>query len=121
MIILLFAFAGNAPAPKASNSATTKNDYIRKGMDYAANNEYEKAIDAFKKAYELDPRDSYASDQIAHIYRNNLHDERNAEYWKSKSDNVTNSAVDSNRGASAKAYAEKAERKRQRQEAQNRR
>ena len=38
----------------------------------------------------------------------------NAEFWKSKSEQITANKVDSNRGASAKAYEEKAARKAQR-------
>ena len=92
-----------------------KRAYLDQAYEYAQNQEYQKAIDAYKKAYEIDPYDSYATDQISILYRNNLHDETNAEFWKSKSEQITSNKVDSNRGASARAYEEKAARKAQRQ------
>ena len=119
--IVIFSFSGGGKATPKQNSATNKRTYLERAMDYAERHEYEKAIDSYKKAYELDPNDSFATDQISILYRNNLHDERNAEFWKNKSEQITANRVDSNRGASAKAYAEKAERKRQRQNSQNRR
>ena len=92
-----------------------KRAYLERANEYTNNHEYQKAIDAYKKAYEIDPHDSYATDQISILYRNNLHDESSAEFWKSKSEQITANKVDSNRGASAKAYEEKAARKAQRQ------
>lgn len=91
-----------------------KRAYLERANEYTNNHEYQKAIDAYKKAYEIDPHDSYATDQISILYRNNLHDESSAEFWKSKSEQITANKVDSNRGASAKAYEEKAARKAQR-------
>ena len=98
-----------------------KRAYLERANEYTNNHEYQKAIDAYKKAYEIDPHDSYATDQISILYRNELHDESNAELWKSKSEQITANKVDSSRGASAEAYKERAERLKKKREAQNRR
>ncbi|MBQ6617418.1 MAG: tetratricopeptide repeat protein [Thermoguttaceae bacterium] len=112
LIIAVLCFSG-----ESSTTQTPKMDkraYHDQAYEYTNKGEFEKAIAAYKKAYELDPNDSYATDQISILYRNELHDESNAEFWKSKSEQITANKVDSNRGASAKAYEEKAARKAQR-------
>ncbi len=113
LIIAVFCFSGGSSATQAPKM--DKRAYHDQAYEYTNKGEFEKAIDAYKKAYELDPNDSYATDQISILYRNELHDERSAEFWKSKSEQITANKVDSSRGESARAYAEKAERKKQKQ------
>lgn len=116
LIVVVASFLGGQSEKQPEVSvAAQKRTYLEQANEFANKQEYENAISAYKKAYELDPHDSYATDQISIIYRNNLHDESSAEFWKSKSEQITANKVDSNRGASAKAYAEKAERKKQKQ------
>ena len=115
LIIVMLCFTGEKTASSPVNSVAQKRTYLDQANDYTNKNEFQKAIAAYEKAYKLDPDDSYATDQISIIYRNNLHDEAQAEYWKSKSEQITSNKVDSNRGASARAYAEKAERKAKKQ------
>lgn len=119
LIIVGFCFSGGSSATHSPKM--DKRAYLERANEYTNNHEYQKAIDAYKKAYEIDPHDSYATDQISILYRNNLHDESSAEYWKNKSEQITANKVDSNRGASAEAYKERAERLKKKREAQNRR
>ena len=112
LLIVVFCFSGESSSTHSPQM--DKRAYLERANEYTNNHEYQKAIDAYKKAYEIDPHDSYATDQISILYRNNLHDESSAEYWKSKSEQITANKVDSSRGESAKAYAEKAARKAQR-------
>lgn len=110
---VIISFLGSSEPESSVDVSAQKRTYLEQAYEFANKHEYENAISAYKKAYELDPHDSYATDQISIIYRNNLHDESSADFWKNKSEQITSNKVDSNRGASAKAYAEKAERKKQ--------
>ena len=115
ILLVIVIYCVNGGSSTAPNSPKMdKRAYLERANEYTNNHEYQKAIDAYKKAYEIDPHDSYATDQISILYRNNLHDESSAEFWKSKSEQITANKVDANRGASAKAYEEKAARKAQR-------
>ncbi|MBR0238421.1 MAG: hypothetical protein IJQ39_10050 [Thermoguttaceae bacterium] len=125
LLILVVAFfllsGGSDSTSKPVDAVAQRNKYINQAYELVNKHEYEKAIAAYEKAYKADPNDSYATDQISIIYRNNLHDEEKAEYWKNKSEQITSNRVDSSRGASAQAYEERAEKIKKLRESKKRR
>ena len=121
VVFFIFFSGGSDSTSKPVDAVAQRNKYINQAYELVNKHEYEKAIAAYEKAYKADPNDSYATDQISIIYRNNLHDEAKAEYWKNKSEQITSNRVDSSRGASAQAYEERAEKIKKAREAKKRR
>ena len=113
MIVIIFFSGSGEKASKriTDDDASLKRTYLEQANNYFTNHEYEKAVDAYQKASELDPDDNYASDQISIIYRYYLNGETQAKFGKNKNNANVSSVVDSNRGASANAYEEKHNRK----------
>lgn len=107
-IVAALMFSGSTSSSgSSSGNPSTKRAHLEQANRYTNQGDYQKAIKEYEKAYKLDPSDSYASDQISIIYRNNLHDEAQAERWKQRSYKVTSQKKESMEGSSAAAYAEK--------------
>ncbi len=120
IIAVACCFMGEGGGSSGKMGGLTKREHLDRAYSYNSKGNYNKALEEFKIAYKMDPTDGYAPDQISIIYRNNLHDNGQAEHWKNISNNIISNAVDSNRGASAKAYAEKKSKKEARKKAGSR-
>lgn len=114
LIIILAAFSftgsgsgGGSTGVISARQQKMKNQYLEQAMSYNESGQYQKAVTAFKKAYEIQPTDGYAVSQITILYRTKINDPAQLQYWEEKNQQIVSGAVNQLKGQSADYWDKK--------------
>ena len=118
IIFAAFSFTGSggggggaAKGDLSSRQQNLKTQYLEQAMSYNESGQYQKAVAAFKKAYEIQPTDGYAVSQIAILYRTKINDPAQLQYWEEKNRQIVSGAVNQLKGQSADYWDKKNKKK----------